>query len=136
MSPLTMRLVRSAFVFLVLGIALGVCFGLSRGLGAVLRPLHAELNLWGFVTLLVYGMAYHMFPRFAGRPLARPRLAEAQSWLAIAGVILAALGWLAVTMTLPFALPLLVVAGALELVAALLFAGAMLPLIRVTTATA
>jgi hypothetical protein len=94
MSRLTVRCIRAAMLALAAGILLGVAFALDRSLGARLRPLHAELNLWGWSTLLIYGVGYHMLPRFCGRPLARPRLAEAQGWLAIGGVAAASLGWL------------------------------------------
>lgn len=120
MSALSLRLIRAAFLCLALGIGLGASFAFERVWGAVLRPLHAELNLWGWVTLLVYGMAYHMLPRFAGKPLRWPRLAEAQSWLAIGGVGVAAIGWLLT----PHAAALLLrgTGGLLQLSAALLFA--------------
>jgi hypothetical protein len=67
-------------------------------------------------------MAYHMLPRFAGHPLRRTRLAEAQSWLAIGGVALVALGWVGVASALPFAQAVLVAGGALQVGAAALFA--------------
>jgi Na+/proline symporter len=121
MSELSLRCVRVAFLFLMLGIGLGVSFAIDRGLGARLRPLHAELLLWGWGTMLIYGMGYHMVPRFAGRALRRPRLANAQSWLAISGVGLAALGWLlgSAPLGIPRVLPL--AGGLLQALAALLF---------------
>lgn len=94
MSPLSLRCIKAAFVALAAGIALGAAFALNRAIGAQLRQLHAELNLWGWTTLLIYGMGYHMLPRFCGRPLVRQGLASAQAWLAIAGVVTASLGWL------------------------------------------
>ena len=121
MSALSIRCIKAAFIYLALGIGLGVTFALDRRLGASLRPLHAEFNLWGWVTLLIYGMAYHMLPRFSGRPLRSQRLAEVQSWLAIAGVALAALGWIALVSHLSPARLLLVSGGLLEIVGALLF---------------
>ena len=122
MSPLTVRCIKAAFCYLALGIALGASFAIDRAFGAGLRSLHAELNLWGWATLLIYGMAYHMLPRFTGCPLAWPRLAEAQSWLAIGGVALMALGWLVQWLGLPFALALLIGGGLLQLAAAGAFA--------------
>ncbi|HEX9372806.1 MAG TPA: hypothetical protein VF897_17465, partial [Roseiflexaceae bacterium] len=107
---------------LALGIGLGVWFALDRAAGARLRPLHAELNLWGWATLLIYGMAYHMLPRFAGRPLRRARLAAAQSWLAIAGVALVSAGWVGVLFALPLAQPVLLTGAAIQVAAAALFA--------------
>lgn len=121
MTPLSLRCVKAALVFLTLGIGLGASFAFDRALGAQLRPLHAELNLWGWVTLLIYGFAYHMLPRFSGRPLRSQRLADAQSWLAIGGVALAALGWLAIALHLPGGRLVALVGVLSQLAAVLLF---------------
>lgn len=120
MNQLSLRCIKTAFLALGLGVGLGAWFALDRAAGAWLRPLHAELNLWGWAALLIYGMGYHMLPRFLGRPLRRPRLAEGQSWLAIAGVALAALGWLALSLGWPSQL-LLLAGGLAQLLAASLF---------------
>jgi heme/copper-type cytochrome/quinol oxidase subunit 1 len=130
MSPLSLRCIKAAFVCLALGIGLGASFALDRALGARLRPLHAELLLWGWATLLIYGMGWHMLPRFAGRPVRWPRIAEAQSWLAIGGVALAALGWLGAAGAWPAGVALRSIGGALQGLAALLFAALIGDLVR------
>lgn len=122
MSPLSVRCIKAALLSLAVSIGLGATFALDRRLGAPLRLLHIELNLWGWATLLIYGMAYHMLPRFAGRPLRYPRWAAWQSWLAIVGVGLAALGWSAFVFDLGLARWLLLGGGALQALAAILFA--------------
>jgi hypothetical protein len=122
MSPLTIRCIKAAFLALAAGILLGVSFALNRALGARLRPLHAELNLWGWSTLLIYGMGYHMLPRFCGRPLRHTRMADLQSWLAIGGVTTASLGWLLDLAAPSTAQALLAAGGLAQLAAALLFA--------------
>ena len=122
MNALSIRCIKAAFVYLACGIGLGVWFALDRAAGAVLRPLHAELNLWGWATLLIYGMAYHMLPRFAGRTPRWPQLATVQSWLAITSVALVAVGWVGVVSALPLAQVVLVSGGALQVGAAGLFA--------------
>lgn len=122
MSPLTVRCVKAAFIYLALGIGLGASFAIDRTFGAGLRMLHAEFNLWGWVTLLIYGMGYHMLPRFTGQPLRWPRLAEAQSWLAIGGVALTALGWLGMRYGLPLAQVWLIGGASIQLLAACAFA--------------
>lgn len=122
MSALSIRCIKAAFLALAAGIVLGASFALNRALGAQLRPLHAELNLWGWTTLLIYGMGYHMLPRFCGRPLRRVRLAGLQSWLAIGGVATASLGWIAHLSAPAVGQTLLAIGGLAQLAAALIFA--------------
>ena len=122
MSRLSIRCIKAAFICLALGIGLGAWFAIDRSVGAWLRPLHAALNLWGWTTLLIYGMAYHMLPRFAGRPLRRLRLATTQSWLAIGGIALLGVGWVAVLAGLPLAQWALIAGGVLQVGATALFA--------------
>lgn len=122
MSQLSIRCVRAAFLFLALGVGLGASFALDRSLGAQLRPLHVELNLWGWATLLIYGMGYHMLPRFSGRPLRWPRMAAAQTWLAIIGVALISAGWLVAQAGLPWGRALLLGGGVAQFCGAAMFA--------------
>ena len=122
MNQLSIRCIKAAFVCLALGIGLGAWFALDRAQGPWLRPLHAALNLWGWTTLLIYGMAYHMLPRFTGQPLRRVRVATVQSWLAISGIALVGVGWGAVLAGLPLAQAILLAGGALQVLAAALFA--------------
>lgn len=90
---------RAAFVgaaaLLLVGIGFGALFALDPAAGARLRTVHAEINLFGWTGLLVSGVGYYLFPRFAGRPLRWPRLAPLQLALLGGGVTLAASagGW-------------------------------------------
>jgi Cytochrome C and Quinol oxidase polypeptide I len=52
----------------------------------VYRAAHIHMLLLGFVTGMIFGVGYHVFPRFAARPLASPRLMRLHWWLANAGV--------------------------------------------------
>lgn len=122
MNRLTIRCLKAGFAYLALGIGLGALFGWDRALGAQLRSLHAELNLWGWATLLIYGMAYHMLPRFTGNPLRQIRAANAQSILAIVGVGVTSLGWIVVLGAPALGRIVLAAGGFVQLGAALLFA--------------
>lgn len=122
MNRLSIRCIKAAFVCLALGIGLGAAFAFDRALGARLRPLHMELNVWGWVTLLIYGMGYHMLPRFSGKPLRAVRVAHAQSWLAIIGIGLVSGGWLLTLYEPLIARFFLISGGLMQLVAAGLFA--------------
>ena len=60
--------IKSALVCLGLGIVMGVWMALSPG-AILYRPAHVHLNLLGFVSMVIFGVAYHVIPRFAGHPL-------------------------------------------------------------------
>jgi len=126
MSKVSIRCIRSALIYLGFGIGLGVAFAFDRRLGGLLRPAHAEANLRGFVSLMIYGMAYHMVPRFMGRTLAAARLAGWQSILAIGGVGITIGGWIGVAYMAPSARPLLLLGGGMQALAMLLFGGVVL----------
>ena len=48
---------------------------------------HVHLNLLGWMTMMVYGVGYHILPRFSGTPLAYPKLGNLQFYLANAGLV-------------------------------------------------
>ncbi len=125
-GPLTMWCIRAAVGYLALGIGFGISFAFDRALGAQLRPIHVESNLAGFATILIYGMAYFMLPRFMGRPLAFAKLANWQVFLAISAVLLIDLGWAGLVASVPGSRWLLVFGASLHGLAALLFSLSML----------
>jgi cbb3-type cytochrome oxidase subunit 1 len=100
---------------------LGGAFGLLQTVAPGLVPglparAHAHIMLLGFVTMMIYGVALHVLPRFANRPLHWERLANAQFWVANAGLLLIVAGWLV------YWKPLLVVGGILAWLAMVAFA--------------
>ncbi len=56
--------------------------------------LHAHIMLLGFIAMMIYGVAFHVLPRFSGRALHSERLANVQLYLVNAGLWLMAAGWL------------------------------------------
>jgi heme/copper-type cytochrome/quinol oxidase subunit 1 len=80
--------VRTSLVWLGIGVLLGIAMAFHPGgtLGYV--PAHVHANLLGFVSMMIFGVAYHAIPRFAGRPLHQRRLAGIHFWLANAGLAL------------------------------------------------
>ncbi len=86
MSKTTLGFIFAGITYLVIGVTLGVLFFIipeTRGLSTV----HAHLNLVGFITFVIFGIAYHILPRFRGRPLYSERLAWWQFWLANIGLV-------------------------------------------------
>jgi len=66
--------IKASLVWLGLGVTLGVAMAAQPAWG-VYRPAHVHMNLLGFVTMMIYGVAYHVLPRFSGHPLYRRGLA-------------------------------------------------------------
>lgn len=85
---------RMSLVWLGTGmlLALGMAFDPARV--PLLRLAHAHALFAGFVSGMIFGVAYHVLPRFSGRPLESPRLATLHLWLANLGVAGIVGGWL------------------------------------------
>ncbi len=74
--------------FIVMSI---VYLGISTVLGLVMlgnpnmmaiKFVHSHLNMLGWVSMMIYGVGYHILPRFMGRPLYSNKIGETQFWLA------------------------------------------------------
>lgn len=64
----------ASILYFVLGTFLGMMsFFDSRFLS--LKTVHLHLNLLGFMSMMIFGVLYHVLPRFLGRPLYSERLA-------------------------------------------------------------
>lgn len=62
-------LMRMAFVYLVIGVVLGNVMGATHNVA--LAPLHAHLNLLGFVVMMLAGLWFRVVPAAASGGLAR-----------------------------------------------------------------
>jgi len=74
--------------FIVMSI---VYLGISTVLGLVMlgnpdmmaiKFVHSHLNMLGWVSMMIYGVGYHILPRFMGRPLYSNKIGETHFWLA------------------------------------------------------
>ncbi len=86
MSKTTLGFIFSGMLYLLIGVTLGVLFFFLPET-RVLSTVHAHLNLVGFVMFLIFGVAYHILPRFKGRPLHSEPMAWWQFWLANIGLV-------------------------------------------------
>jgi cbb3-type cytochrome oxidase subunit 1 len=83
---------KASLAWLSLGVTLGVAMAV-RPSWTVYRPAHEHMTLLGFVTMMIYGVAYHVIPRFAGRPLRHRWLAVWHWWAANVGLVLMVAGF-------------------------------------------
>jgi hypothetical protein len=92
--PVVPRLgVTAAGWMLVIGATLGAGFALDPVNHVTLRFTHAQTNLFGWTALLVCGVGYYLFPRFAGSALAWPMLARIQMAVLSGAVVVNATVW-------------------------------------------
>ena len=61
MTRISDRFLQLGVLFGLLGMGLGVWMGKSEDL--TLAPVHAHINLLGWVSMLLYGLAYRAVPR-------------------------------------------------------------------------
>lgn len=111
---------KASITWLALGVTLGVAMAVHPQL-IVYRPAHVHMNLLGFVTMMIYGVAYHVIPRFTGHPLHNRSVAAVQWWLANAGLALMVIGFCLAPNAVPAAPFVLGTGGVLAAVAAYCF---------------
>ncbi len=79
-------IIMSIFYFVVAAV-LGIVM-LYSGRAMPLKFVHSHLNLLGWVSMMIYGVGYHILPRFMGRPLYSRAIGDVQFWTANVGLIM------------------------------------------------
>lgn len=74
----------ASLVYLLIGSTLGLIMVIKS---LPLTPAHAHVLLIGFVSMMIFGVGYHLLPVFAGTDLHSPSLAEVQFWLQNIGIV-------------------------------------------------
>jgi cbb3-type cytochrome oxidase subunit 1 len=70
-----------SIVYLGIAAVLGIVM-LGNQNGMAMKFVHSHLNMLGWVSMMIYGVGYHILPRFMGRPLYSNKIGEAQFYLA------------------------------------------------------
>lgn len=115
--------IKASLFWLALGVTLGVAMA-AHPVWVVYRPAHLHMVLLGFVTMMIYGVAYHVIPRFSGHALHSRRAAGWHWWLANLGLAGMSTGFILRPHlgTSGLATTVLAVGGVLSALAAYLFA--------------
>ena len=92
MSPTVRAFLKASLAWLALGVTLGVAIA-AHPARTLYRLAHVHMLLLGFVAMMIFGVAYHVIPRFAGFPLHRPAAARVHWWLANVGLAAMASGF-------------------------------------------
>jgi cbb3-type cytochrome oxidase subunit 1 len=75
-----------SIVYLVLAAFLGVVM-LADPSYMHLKFVHSHLNMLGWVSMMIYGVGYHILPRFAGKKLKSVAMGEVQFYCANIGLV-------------------------------------------------
>ena len=92
MSASVRAFLKSSLAWLALGVTLGVAMA-AHPAWTLYRLAHIHMMLLGFVAMMIFGVAYHVIPRFAGFPLHWPAGERVHWWLANIGLAAMAAGF-------------------------------------------
>lgn len=93
MEPVIVWYLRMSVSYFVIGVLFGFAMLLWPSESGYYVPVHVHLNLLGFMSMMIYGVGYHILPRFSGRHIYSPQIMKIQFWLANAGLIGMAFSW-------------------------------------------
>ncbi len=111
---------KASLAWLGLGVTLGVAMA-AHPEWIVYRPAHVHMNTLGFVTMMIFGVGYHVLPRFSGHQLHSRRLAGLHWVLANLGLATMVAGFALSPHLGGRAIPVLAAGGTLSALGAYLF---------------
>ena len=83
MNKLAKLFVKTSLVYLAISTILGVLITIGPGYSF----MHSHFALIGWVSFMIFGLAYESIPRFSSKPLYSRKLGMWQFWLANIGLI-------------------------------------------------
>jgi cbb3-type cytochrome oxidase subunit 1 len=86
--------VKASLIYLGIGTILGLLMVLWPDTRFTITRVHVHLLLLGFMAMMIYGVGYHILPRFMGRPVYSARLGNAQAWTANISLIGLSFSWI------------------------------------------
>ena len=124
MDRIVVWYLRMSLIYFTAGAAIGFAMLIWPHDAGSYTAVHAHLNLLGFMSMMIYGVGYHILPKFSGAHIYSPAIMTVQFWLANAGLIGMAVSWpLEIRGSMPsLSGAVLTLSAALSLIAILLFA--------------
>ncbi|KKM71321.1 hypothetical protein LCGC14_1431850 [marine sediment metagenome] len=83
MDLVAKNFIRSALIYFAIAAIIGAFIMFTRRVEYhQLKYAHVHVMLLGWLSMMIYGVGYHILPRFNGNPVAFPKLAVIHLWLA------------------------------------------------------
>jgi cbb3-type cytochrome oxidase subunit 1 len=86
--------VKASLIYFGIGVMMGLSMVFSPDIRFTLARVHTHILLLGFMAMMIYGVGYHILPRFMGRPVYSHRLGNIQVWFANITLIGLSLSWI------------------------------------------
>ncbi len=80
------QFVKASLIYLALGVLFGMHMGFADHAQNEIRFIHLHLLLLGFMAMMIYGVSYHILPRFNARPIPYPSWVNIHFWSANVGL--------------------------------------------------
>lgn len=93
MSRITLFFIIASLTYLCLGVTAGVLLIIFPDSIGLFLAMHVHTNLLGWVSMMIFAVAYHVLPRFSGKPLYSDRLANLHLILSNIGFIGLIVSW-------------------------------------------
>ncbi|MDH4163421.1 MAG: hypothetical protein OEW15_12135 [Nitrospirota bacterium] len=121
METFVRRFIIMSIVYLGLAAVVGIAM-LGSEKAMALKFVHSHLNMLGWVSMMIYGVGYHILPKFMGRQMHSKKIGEVQFWMANVGLVVMLAAYTLNLYNPSSALvALTVLAGVVELVSVFLF---------------
>ena len=123
---------RMSLVYFIAGAIIGFSILLWPDEAGYYISTHVHLNLLGFMSMMIYGVGYHILPKFSGQHIYSPMIMKVQFWLSNAGLIGMGVSWpLVARGSEGTAETILILTAAMSLLAVVLFAFNILKTVKV-----
>ena len=119
MDKIVVWYLRMSVIYFIAGALIGLVMILSPGETGYYVSSHTHLNLLGFMSMMIYGVGYHILPKFSGRNIYSPLIMNVQFWIGNTGLIGMVTGWLVLRGDIPL---VLIISALLSLTSVVLFA--------------
>lgn len=86
MDTFVRRFIIMSIVYLGISSLVGIAM-LGSEKAMALKFVHSHLNMLGWVSMMIYGVGYHILPKFMGRAMHSRTLGEIQFWMANIGLV-------------------------------------------------
>lgn len=99
MDKYVIRFIRTSLAAFLVGSTLGLTMAIEPYYASYFISAHVHLNLLGFMAMMIYGVGYHVLPRFSGVTIHSRPLMIAHYYLGTATLAAMALCWIGIETT-------------------------------------